>query len=194
MYNCYVNENNCISGKHAALINGVKDQCFLSQPKMTAPANNITTILQDANISSCLHLADRTSTSLRIVIPTFPYRLICSILIVGTNLYCSPLAGIMMSVIYGCEHGECFASVCIAGDLFVSDTHTGCSYRCHCIRGCHAIVIDVFNYLNPTDQMEICEIVFWTNGNQHFLALVFWNVLWLNYGTSWVTERHITIG
>ena len=161
-----------LPGKHAALTDVAEDQCVLPQAEVTASsAVEITDILQDSNYSSCLRLADRTGPRLHIIIPVFPDRLILDVLLFGHSLNCSPLAGMMISNIHNCDNGGCTVAVCISRDLFVSGTYSGCRYRCHCIEGCHAIVIDVSKFTDTTKQREICEIMIWTYKTHDLLGI-----------------------
>ena len=162
MWDTYLDNTCLFSGKHAALTKGRNDLCFPSQAQITASAAaEITYLLQDSNYNSCICFCDRTGPKLRIIIPVLPYRLISNIRIIGNSLNCGPLVGMVMYSTYNCDNDSCANSVCITGDLVVSGTHTGCRYRCHCMKGCHAILIDIYKFPNITDQREICEIIIW---------------------------------
>ena len=148
-----------VLGKHAALTDMAEDQCFLSQAEITTSgAVDITDMFQDSNHSTCLHLADKTGTRLRILISLFPYRAISNVYVIGHSLNCSPQAGMRMSMIYGCKSGKC-AAICTAGESFVNRIRIVCRYKCHCFGICHAVVLDVLKMSLITAQWEICEIV-----------------------------------
>ena len=146
--------------KQAVLSDAPNDQCFLSQAEMTASgAVDITRIFQDSDPTSCLRLADKTGTQIRILISLVPYNVVSVIYVIGNRLNCSPLAGMRMSTIYRCDGGKC-AVLCTPGEFLVTGIRTGCRYICHCFGMCQAIVLDVYTFANnSTDQWEICEIV-----------------------------------
>ena len=120
---------------------------------------SFTDILQDLSYNSCLRLMDRTAARLGIIIPVLPNRLIPDIILLGHGLNCSPLTRMIMSSIYNCDNSVCAVSVCIARDLVVSDTYSGCRYRYHYMERCHAIVIDGSKVTDATDQREIWKIL-----------------------------------
>ena len=146
--------------KQAALTDAPKYQCVLSQAEMTASgAVDITRIFQDSDPTSCLRLADKTGTQIRILISLVPYRVVSVIYVIGKSLNCGPLAGMRMSIIYRCESGKC-AAMCTPGEFLVTGMRTGCRYVCHCFGICQAVVLDVYKFTdNSTDLWEICEIV-----------------------------------
>ena len=128
---------------------------------MASWINNDGTVAEilDSDASTCFSLAGNEKNRVLISLPVVQMKPQFYVWLIG-NLKCSPLNGLSVSIVGGCERGTCKNLPCVASDYVTSDGMGGCKYRCHSSGICTNIVITIVGDFGITRARSICEIVY----------------------------------
>ena len=114
----------------------------------------------DSDRTTCITLSETVGSWLQISVPYIAIKGKFYVTLVGNHLRCSPVFGLSVSIISGCDIGTCGYSQCISSDLATSDGMGGCKYRCHSYSVCSHITVDIAGLSATTLNRTLCEIIF----------------------------------